>query len=593
MKNKKSYRLQSKLMTYFFSLIMIIVTMLDIFFIYKMSETVEKDTHVYAYEIVKQLGRNIESYIDHMQEVMWMISSQDTSLINQLKEPLNQKSVRKSYFLEEMRNRGSSNGVVSINIFGENGLVLTDSASNAIKDYIDVKQMEWYTKAVEAQGKPVISASHTQNYLKNEGKWVFSLSAAIMEENKILGIVLIDMSYKNLTDMCNDIQLGEKGYVYIVGQGQEMIYHPKQQLIYSGILQEDLARVMQQEEGSFTEVLEAKRLVTVHSLKEVGWRVVGVSYIGELLVSKKEIIIPLIILTLLALVVAFLISKRIASQTAKPIRELTEHMQEIELGKLGVEIDTQSDTEEIQCLTASFKEMVYKIEGLIEQVEDNQKKLRKSELKVLQSQINPHFLYNSLDTIIWLGEREECEKVVQMTAALARYFRLSLSKGKEVITIYEEVEHVKHYLQIQKIRYASKLAYTIEVSPDIFDEMIVKIVLQPLVENALYHGIKDLEEGGYIRVLGFREGNNIILEVYDNGKGMSHEQIKNILKAPSSTSITKGGVAIKNVHERIQVYFGQDYGLSYESEYGKWTKVRITIPVIEIGEWDEKNRTNY
>lgn len=593
MKNKKSYRLQSKLMTYFFSLIMIIVTMLDIFFIYKMSETVEKDTHVYAYEIVKQLGRNIESYINHMQEVMWMISSQDTSLINQLKEPLNQKSVRKSYFLEEMRNRGSSNGVVSINIFGENGLVLTDSASNAIKDYIDVKQMEWYTKAVEAKGRPVISASHTQNYLKNEGKWVFSLSAAIMEENKILGIVLIDMSYKNLTDMCNDIQLGEKGYVYIVGQGQEMIYHPKQQLIYSGILQEDLARVMQQEEGSFTEVLEDKRLVTVHSLKEVGWRVVGVSYIGELLVSKKEIIIPLIILTLLALVVAFLISKRIASQTAKPIRELTEHMQEIELGKLGVEIDTQSDTEEIQCLTASFKEMVYKIEGLIEQVEDNQKKLRKSELKVLQSQINPHFLYNSLDTIIWLGEREECEKVVQMTAALARYFRLSLSKGKEVITIYEEVEHVKHYLQIQKIRYASKLAYTIEVSPDIFDEMIVKIVLQPLVENALYHGIKDLEEGGYIRVLGFREGNNIILEVYDNGKGMSHEQIKNILKAPSSTSITKGGVAIKNVHERIQVYFGQDYGLSYESEYGKWTKVRITIPVIEIGEWDEKNRTNY
>ena len=592
MKNKKSYRLQSKLMTYFFSLIMIIVIMLDIFFIYKMSEIVEKDTHVYAYEIVKQLGRNIESYIDHMREVMWMISSQDTSLINQLKEPLNQKAVRKSYFLEEMRNRGSSNGVVSINIFGENGLVLTDSASNAIKDYIDVKQMEWYTKAVEAQGKPVISASHTQNYLKNEGKWVFSLSAAIMEENKILGIVLIDMSYKNLTDMCNDIQLGEKGYVYIVGQGQEMIYHPKQQLIYSGILQEDLARVMQQEEGSFTEVLEDKRLVTVHSLKEVGWRVVGVSYIGELLVSKQEIIIPLI-LTLLALVVAFLISKRIVSQTAKPIRELTEHMQEIELGKLGVEIDTQSDTEEIQCLTASFKEMVYKIEGLIEQVEDNQKKLRKSELKVLQSQINPHFLYNSLDTIIWLGEREECEKVVQMTAALARYFRLSLSKGKEVITIYEEVEHVKHYLQIQKIRYASKLTYTIEVSPDIFDEMIVKIVLQPLVENALYHGIKDLEEGGYIRVLGFREGNNIILEVYDNGKGMSREQIKNILKAPSSTSITKGGVAIKNVHERIQVYFGQDYGLSYESEYGKWTKVRITIPVIEIGEWNEKNRTNY
>lgn len=590
-KNKKYYRLQSKLMTYFFSLIIMIAAILDLFFIYKMSETVEKDTHVYAYEIVKQLGRNVELYINHMQEVMWMISSQEMNLNEQLKENLSQKAVRKSYFLEEMRSRGSSsNGVVSINIFGENGLVLTDGASSEIKSYIDVRQMEWYVKAVEAKGIPVISASHTQNYLKEDGKWVFSLSAAIMEEDQVLGVMLIDMSYKNLTDMCNDIQLGEQGYVYIVSQDQEIIYHPKQQLIYSGILEEDLNRVTNQKEGSFTEQVEDKRLITVHSLDEVGWSVVGVSYIGELLVSKQEMVVPLIILTGLALGIAFFISQRIAKQIARPIRELTDYMHEVEAGNLGVEINFESDTEEIRCLSVSFKDMLHKIQVLVEKVEENQKKLRKSELKVLQSQINPHFLYNSLDTIIWLGEREENEKVVQMTAALARYFRLSLSKGKEVISIYEEAEHVKHYLQIQKIRYANKLSYEIEIEPEVFDYMVVKIVLQPLVENALYHGIKDLENGGYIKVSGYKKGEDIILEVYDNGKGIREERLRTILTAPASTSITKGGVAIKNVHERIQMYFGANYGLTYESEYGEWTKVRITIPAIEVGEFNEKNR---
>lgn len=589
--NKRCYRLQSKLMTYFFTLIIIIVGVFDVFFIYKMSETVEKDTHIYAYEIVKQLGRNVESYINHMQEIMWMISNQDTTIRSQLSEELNQRTIRKSYFLEEMKSRGNSvNDVVAINIFGENGLILTDGASNEVKDYIEVKEMEWYIQAAKAKGKPVISSSHTQNYLKGDGKWVFSISAAMMDGDKVLGVVLIDMSYKNLTDMCNDIQLGEQGYVYVVSEKREIIYHPKQQLIYSGIIKENIERIVAQKEGSFLEKLKDKRLVTVHTLEQVGWIVVGVSYIGELLVSKGDIFIPLILLTGICLGIGFIIAHRIASQIARPIMNLEEHMYEVQGGNLEVQIQTDSDTEEIQSLAVSFKDMIHKIQGLIDEVEENQKKLRKSELKVLQSQINPHFLYNSLDTIIWLGEREENEKVVEMTAALARYFRLSLSKGKEVISIYEEIEHVKHYLQIQKIRYDNKLSYEIDIDPDILGYMVVKIVLQPLVENALYHGIKDLEEGGVIEVTGYQKGGEIILEVYDNGKGMTKEKVENILTAPISTSITKGGVAIKNVHERIQIYFGVQYGVKYESEYGEWTKASITIPAIEVGIVHEKTK---
>lgn len=591
MKRVRCYRLQRKLMTYFFSLIILIVAVFDTFFIYKMSDMVEKDAHIYAYEIVKQLGRNVESYISHMKEIIWMISNQELGLIGQLQEAINQPIVRKSYFLEEIRNRGNAvNDIVSINIFGENGLILTDGPSNAIKTYIDVTQMDWYKQAVAAKGVPVISSSHTQNYIKNSDKWVFSVSSAVIYKDQVLGVVLVDMSYKNLTDMCNEIQLGDQGYVYIVNKQEEIIYHPKQQLIYSGILQEDIRRVNTQKEGSFIEEMDDKRLITVHTLEDVGWAVVGVSYIGELLVSKDEIITPLIILTALCLGITFLVSRRMARQIAKPIMNLEDNMYEVQAGNLDVEIDINSDTEEIQSLAVSFRDMIHKIKVLISQVEDNQKKLRKSELKVLQSQINPHFLYNSLDTIIWLGERGESEKVVNMTAALAKYFRLSLSKGKEIVTIYEEVEHVRHYLRIQKIRYDNKLSYDIDIDPDILDYRVVKIILQPLVENALYHGIKDLEHGGYIEITGYKQKGNIILSVYDNGNGMTEEKMNTILTAPASTSITKGGVAIKNVHERIQIYFGNQYGLTYESEYGQWTKVYATIPAIEVGDLNENAR---
>ena len=584
----KKCSLQTQIITYVLALVIGMTLLLNSFYIYQMRRTIEKDAHIYAYEIVKQLGRSVESYIQHMNDILWIIVNQEENLLNKLKENLNQPSVRKSKLLEDLRVRDSNiSNIVAINIFGSNGLILTDGPSNQVKDYIDVTQMAWYQAAVEAKGKPVVSSSHTQNYLRDDGRWVFSVSAAVIENNELLGVVLIDMSYKVLTDMCNEIRLGEQGYIYIISEDSDIIYHPKQQLVYSGLVKEDTDTIIALGEGSFSEKVEANRLVTVHTVGEVGWIVVGVSYIGELLVSTAEILIPIIIFTVLCILGCYVISKRMAGRISKPILQLEERMQEVQAGNLEGEIQVEVTTAELASLAQSFKEMVSRIQTLIEDAKEHQRKLRKSELTILNSQINPHFLYNSLDTIIWLGEREECEKVVRTTAALARYFRLSLSKGKEVITIYEEIQHIKHYLEIQKIRYANKLSYSIDVAPEILGYQTIKITLQPLVENALYHGIRDKDEGGWIKVKAFKEGQNIVFEVYDDGKGMSMEQIKTIFTAPVSTSITKGGVAIKNVQERIQIYFGSDYGLSYTSQVGQFTCARVVIPAIEVEEYEE------
>lgn len=579
---QKAQNIRYKIFTHFFALIMSIIVILDTFFIYTLADTTEKNAHIYSYEITKQLGRNIEDYVNHMKRVSWVLC-QDEGIQNILRKKADEPFTAKNISLEQFKmNASMANDIESIIIFGTNDITLVDSNNYKIKNYLNIKKMDWYVRAMENKGKLILTSSHIQNYIENNEKWVFSVSSAILdkETNEVLGVMLIDMSYKKLADICNQITLGNRGYVYITSINQDIIYHPQQQLIYSGLKTEDLYSVEKQIEGSFVEKETGSRLVTVHTLKDIGWTVVGVSYLEELLTSQSSITIAVIIISILCILVALIISQQISQEISKPILELENIMSKVEKGGLDVDISIDTSTKEIQNLSHSFQTMLLEIKVLLGRIKDNEKMLRKSELKILQAQINPHFLYNALDTIIWLAEREEHRKVVNMTAALARYFRLSLSKGVEVIPIFSEIEHVKYYLLIQKIRYENKLTYSIDVDPEIYTYSTVKIILQPLVENALYHGIKDLEDGGHIKISGKKEGNSIVLMVEDNGKGMTKEQVDTILTRPISASVTSGGVAIKNVHERLQVYFGKEYGLKYESIFGEWTKVYVTIPAI-------------
>jgi two-component system sensor histidine kinase YesM len=579
---QKAKNIRYTIFTPFFALIMIIIIILDTFFIYKLSDITEKNAHIYSYEITKQLGRNIEDYVNHMRKVSWVLC-QDESLQDILRKEVDAPFTAKNVSLEQFKvNANMANDIESIIIFGKNGMTLVDSNTYKIKDYLNIEKMDWYESAMRNTGKLVLTSSHIQNYIENNEKWVFSVSSAIVDKqtNKVLGVMMIDMSYKKLADICNQITLGNRGYVYITSKNQDIIYHPQQQLIYSGLKTEDLSSVEKQVEGSFVEKERGSRLVTVHTLKEIGWTVVGVSYLEELLTSQSSITLTVIVISIGCILLALILSQQISQEISRPILALENIMSQVEKGGLDVDISIDTNTKEIQNLSRSFQTMLLEIKELLGRIKDNEKMLRKSELKLLQAQINPHFLYNALDTIIWLAEREEHGKVVNMTAALARYFRLSLSKGVEVIPIFSEIEHVKYYLLIQKIRYENKLTYSIHVDSEIYDYSTVKIILQPLVENALYHGIKDLDEGGHIKIGGKKEGDKIILTVEDNGKGMTKEQIDTILTRPISASVTTGGVAIKNVHERLQVYFGKDYGLKYESILGEWTKVHVIIPAI-------------
>ncbi|MDK2799066.1 MAG: two-component system, sensor histidine kinase YesM [Clostridiales bacterium] len=583
--------IQSHIFLYFSTLIIITVLIIGIIFYYESSRTIEKNADEYAYQIVEQVSRNIEYYIGYMEDVSSLLyyNPSINNYLSQGQAEYKQQNVLEND-LEEQKIAALLDSImkmrkdiVSIFIFGKNGKIITNGNNFELKEYIDINELDWYKQASQKNGQPVVSSSHVQKFIKNQHPWVVSLSRQINDfrTKKSLGVLLIDLNYKVITDICSKINLGQKGYVFILNKEGNIVYHPQQQLIYTNLKSENIEKIISTESRSFIEKKDGKkRLVTIKTIPNIGWKIVGVSYLNDLLIAREDIRNSYIIVIFVCLLIATLISVRIASNISRPIKKLEALMKRAENGDFNVNnIDIKS-SDEIEHLAATFKMMLQRIKALMQQIKEDQKAIRKSELKALQAQINPHFLYNALDAIVWMAESKKHDKVVLMTSALAKFFRLSLSKGDEIIYIKDEIEHIKYYLMIQKIRYSKKLEYEILVDPEILKYRIIKLVLQPLVENAIYHGIKNLPDGGKIEIKGKQVEGKILLQVVDNGVGIPSQKLQHILENENRSKVKAGGVGIKNVHERIQLYYGEDYGLTFESEEGQGTTVNVWLPAV-------------
>jgi two-component system sensor histidine kinase YesM len=282
----------------------------------------------------------------------------------------------------------------------------------------------------------------------------------------------------------------------------------------------------------------------------------------------------------LALLLLFFLlksSKRLSRKIVDPIDMICERLEAIGKGNLLVREPIQADVEEVQILSDGIENMVGRLIWQIQKNTEQEKQRRHAELALLQSQVNPHFLYNTLDTIVWLIESGEINGAVKMVASLSNYFRFSLSRGKSVITLEEEEQHVRSYLEIQQMRYSDIMDYEIDIPDHLKQYIIPKLTLQPLVENALYHGIKNRRRKGVIRLTGREDCGLIILEVMDDGRGMSEERLEEV---KASIGDSQGeGFGLRTVHQRIQILFGSEYGLTIESKLDVGTKVIVTIPM--------------
>lgn len=283
------------------------------------------------------------------------------------------------------------------------------------------------------------------------------------------------------------------------------------------------------------------------------------------------------------LVGTVLINRRIMNGITGPINKLCQVTKKAGGGDFSVRAEEEG-TEELTELTRGFNQMVWQLDQLVEDIKSEQKNLRATELKLLQAQINPHFLYNTLDTIVWLAEAGEKEQVVMMVTALSDFFRTTLSKGQDFITIKEEEAHIRSYLKIQKFRYRDILDYDIDIPEELNIYFVLKMTLQPLVENALYHGIKNKRGFGHIHVSGRLENERIILTVEDDGKGMDPEELERVRSLISGTMPSPGrpsGFGLYNVNERLRLNYGEDYGLRIDSRSGEGTRVEAVIPAVK------------
>lgn len=582
--------IQSTMMIAFAFLILFTVIIMGIVAYRLNFEAVEKNAEEYIDQLIDQVGNNIDSYITNMNSISEMalynydINQFLTDEYETTAVTMARKERISAFFYSILRNRKD---ISSIMLFGYNGrnVIENKRGLTALNPSVNLLEQPWYKSAVEAGGNSAVSSSHVQNMLEDDRyRWVVSLSRELIKPmgDKKMGVLLVDMNYSIINDMCSKIELGKRGYIFILDSKGNIVYHPQQQLIYSNIKHELIDEVLSSKTGSFiTSGTGEKRLYVIKESQSAQWKIVGVAYLNELVRNRTTMQRSYVLWGSFCFAIAILLSITLSLRISRPVKRLESSMRLVEQGNFDIQAQVES-ANEIGELSRAFNIMTQKIKELMSQIVLEQEQKRRSELKALQAQINPHFLYNTLDSIIWMAESKKNEEVVKMASALSKLFRLSISKGEEFITLRSEIEYIRSYLTIQQMRYRDKLNFSIAVDAEILVYKIPKITMQPLVENAIYHGIKNRPDSGTVLVTGHREGGDIVLSVIDDGIGMTHEKATYILEHGSDTPLgSSGGVGVKNVNERLKLYFGDKYGLTFTENPEGGTVAVVRIPIID------------
>lgn len=538
-----------------------------------------ENTVTYNRQLTGQVNADIDSYISYMENISSMLAENldvKKYLFGNGKEADEAGVQLLSQFSTVLSSRED---IYNLGILQKNGKALLNKGKSRLNTYVDMEKQEWYGKAVENKASFYLSSAHVQHIIQGERPWVITLSRYIPDSmDKEGGVLFVDLNYSAIRKLCDDSSVGKKGYIFILDEDGNIVYHPQQQQLYNELQTEYIDEVM----NCQTDVLnmgegESARLYTISRSATTGWTVVSCSYISELLKKSEEAQKIYMLMAIVLVAIALLISSFMAKSITQPILKLQSSMALIQEGDFragNVEVESRN---EIGSLTETFNVMTLRIQELMEQNINEQKAKRKSEMKALQSQINPHFLYNTLDSIIWMAESGKNEEVVLMTASLARLLRQNISNEEEEISIFEEVEYCRNYLTIQKMRYKDKLEFRIDVASEITSCQIIKLVLQPLIENAIYHGLKYKESKGLLELIGYAAGEDIIFEIRDNGVGMDEETLNHIFER-HTVNYRSNGVGVYNVERRIKLTYGQDYGITYKSRPGEGTVARVCIP---------------
>ena len=594
-KKRQSRGVQHTIMIAFSVISMSIMLIVGIV-LYMRFSTLSREEMVQSTEkLMEQTGENLEDYLVSMRQIS------DAVYYNVIKEndfTSQEQGIRTGMHLLYEANKDN---LQTIALYDSDGNLMAAEPVADEKACIEVARQSWYMRAAEEMENMHFSTPHIQNLFDDGTQryyWVISLSRVVELTDKGVsqpGVLLVDMDYSAISRMMNQINTSNNGqYYYLCDRNGEIIYHPRQIQISDGISNENSGTVSEYKDGIYNETFEGQsRQVVVNTISYTGWKLVGVipnsAYTSGMLNVRYFIILVMLLMAMMLVIINRMISARIS----RPILRLNDSVMEYEAGeKPEIYIGGPA---EIQHLGYSIQRSYEQIDSLMKQIVTEQTERRKSELDALQSQINPHILYNTLESITWMVEGGRNDEAAFMISQLAKLFRISLSKGRTVITVKDELQHAQSYMNIQKIRYKNTFSIVFNVDPDIYNYCTVKLILQPILENAINYGVAGMDDSGEILVTGKEEDGAVILAVSDNGLGMSEEEVRLVLTDSNRIHKHGSGVGLVNVNNRIKILFGKEYGLTVESEPDEGTTVSIRLPAVpytgETREILEQGRT--
>ena len=540
--------------------------------------------------VLGQINRSVDSYL---RTIMKLSDSLYYDVIKNA--DLNTESVNSRITLLYDNNKDS---IANIALLSKDGELLEAVPAARLKTDLDVTEEQWFGNTLERTDNLHFTTPHVQYIFdnnENQYRWVITLTRAVEITHGTSteqGILLIDIRYSSLQQILENITLGNQGYLYMISSSGELIYHPNMQMIETGQMSENIAVAADYRDGSYREKYGGEwREVSVKSVGYTGWKLLSVTPEKGLPLNNLKMRLFAVFVVAAFLLVLVLTNTFISYRITTPIQKLEKSVNAIEAGDLDTEV-YMGGSYEIRHLGRSIGDMAKRIKTLMEDIVAEHESKRKSEFDTLQSQINPHFLYNTLDIIVWMIENEQKQEAVRIVTALARFFRISLSKGRSIITVRDELEHVRNYLMIQQMRFKNKFVYHIDAGEEVMDLVSLKLILQPLVENAIYHGMEFMDGDGEICVKVYREAEDLWFRISDNGLGMTQKQVESLLDEKIHVSSRRGsGIGVKNVNERIRLYFGADYGLTIQSEPDEGTTISIRLPARVYTETMEKEQT--
>lgn len=458
------------------------------------------------------------------------------------------------------------------------------SAGGSVFSSEQMKNDVWFNNVLK-QGN---STGWTVRNNINEGNSFIVVSKLLIDftTNEPVAVLKANVNIRNFTKIIDDVTLGETGRLFISSENHLVDYDTSeigQHLANSKVLFSDMLRSSQSETRT-TSIDGESFLISTHPIKDTGLSLVGAVRIREFLSTRNAIITAIFIAAIMLLLLSLIFIMVVSMMITKPLSVLTQAMRCYEPGRI-TPVKTDAN-DEIGVMFSVFNNMQITIKELIDNIEHETLLHQQAELKALQAQITPHFLYNTLNSVCMLAKKYNASDIQQMIMALSKFFMISLSNGAEIITLEQEVEQTQSYMYIQKIRYADRFTLITDIPEDLLQTSICKLTLQPLVENCINHAFADLDEQGIIELAARRENGDIIITVSDNGPDgivdINELNLQVNKKFDPDEPVEKYG--IHNINQRIHLYFGNEYGLSYKKNIPHGLTAEVRIKELKYGE---------